>query len=135
MPRMIVSLIQVRSLTWVTVRPAWRRACARPSPMLTTHLPRAGSGRRVVPGVAVGQEPVGFLGAPGAPGVRVDRHYVAQHRVHDPPGGLDGVLAGEQLPLAVESGADQPVVGAHVAAGPLGEGQVVHLRLPPRARL
>src|SRR5262245_6954654 len=39
MPLMIVSLIRVRSLTWVTVRPAWWRASARASPMATPRLP------------------------------------------------------------------------------------------------
>jgi len=34
----------------------------------------------------------------------------AEHRVDDLPRGLDGVLPGEQPPLVVERGADQPVV-------------------------
>src|SRR5215471_6626311 len=35
---MMVSLMQVRWLTWVTVRPARRRASVRSAPMLTTRL-------------------------------------------------------------------------------------------------
>jgi hypothetical protein len=34
----MVSLMHVRWLTWVTVRPAWRRAYARPAPILTARL-------------------------------------------------------------------------------------------------
>src|SRR5215831_1655502 len=50
MPRMIVSLIRVRRLTSVTLRPARQRACARSSPMLTARLhcrtaPRAAPAR------------------------------------------------------------------------------------------
>src|SRR3981081_1516809 len=41
MPRMMVSRMRVRSLTWVTVRPESRRACARVAPMLMTHLHRS----------------------------------------------------------------------------------------------
>jgi hypothetical protein len=37
-PRMIVYLMQVRWLTCVMVRPAWRRAAAGTSPMLTRRL-------------------------------------------------------------------------------------------------
>jgi len=35
---MIDSLIRVCWLSWVTVRPAWRRASASESPMLTLRL-------------------------------------------------------------------------------------------------
>jgi hypothetical protein len=38
MPTMMVALMQVRSLTWVTVRPASRRAFARVSPMVMARL-------------------------------------------------------------------------------------------------
>ena len=65
----------------------------------------------------------------------MDRHGVAEHRVHDLPGGLDGVLHRELHALAVQRGADQPVVGALVAPGPVGERQVFGLRLPAGARL
>src|ERR1700730_537005 len=41
MPRMMVSRMRVRSLTWVTVRPESRRAFARVAPMLMTHLHRS----------------------------------------------------------------------------------------------
>src|SRR5215467_8538123 len=90
---------------------------------------------RVVPCVPVGQQPVGLLRPPGTLGVGVDRRYVAEHRVHDLPRGLHGVLAGEQPALVVQRGADQPVVGPLVAAGLLGERQVLRLGLPPGARL
>src|SRR5450759_5817715 len=39
MPRMIVSLMRVLWLTCVMVRPAWLRASAKASPMLTPRLP------------------------------------------------------------------------------------------------
>src|SRR5262249_62032203 len=74
------------------------------------------SARRVVPGVPVGQQPVRFLGAPAALGVGVDRHGVAEYRVHDPPGGLDGVLPGELPALPLQPRAVQPVVRALLAA-------------------
>src|SRR5260370_38352683 len=41
MPRMMVSRMRVRSLTWVTVRPESRRAFARVAPMVMTHLHRS----------------------------------------------------------------------------------------------
>src|SRR5262249_5083470 len=75
----------------------------------------------VVPGVPVGQQPVRLLGAPAALGVGVDWRGVTEHRVDDLPGRLDGVLLGEQPALALQGGADQLVVGALVAAGPLVE--------------
>src|SRR5215472_8023952 len=89
----------------------------------------------VVPGVPVGQQPVGLLRAPGPAGIRVDGRDVADDRVDDPPGGLDGVLPGEKHTLPVQRSADQPVVRALVAAGPLGERQVFGLRLPARTGL
>src|SRR5215469_16356947 len=89
----------------------------------------------VVPGVAFGQEPVCLLRAPGPAGVGVGGYLVAEDGVDDAPGVLDGVLAGEELPLALQRGADEPVVGALVAAGVLGEGQVLGLGFPARAGL
>src|SRR5215468_568916 len=141
-------------VTWTGARPSLRAANrpANPPPTITTRWepdvaamarpdlfvlygPRGWSARRVVPAVPVGQQPVRLLRAPGPAGVRVDGRDVAEHRVDDPPGGLDGVLAGEELPFAVEGGADQPVVRALVAAGLLGEGQLLGLRLPAGAGL
>ena len=71
-----------------------------------------------MPGVPVGEQPVGLLRAPAALGVGVDRGHVAEHRVHDLPRVLDGVLAGkkpgagwepqtEELTFAQEPGSDQ----------------------------
>src|SRR5215471_14457169 len=94
-----------------------------------------GSACRVVPGVPVGEQPVGFLGAPAALGVGVDGRGVAEYWVHDLPGGLDRVLPGEQPALVVERGTDQPVVGALVGPGLLRERQFFGLRLPARAWL
>ena len=141
-------------VTWTGARPSLRAANrpANPPPTITTRREpdlaamarpdlsfcdglRVGQPVRVVPGVPIGQQPVGLLGTPAALGVGVDRRGVAEHRVHDLPGGLDGVLPGEQPALPVQRGADQPVVGALVTAGPLGERQVLHLRLPAGARL
>src|SRR5262249_19694920 len=105
---------------------------AKPPPMITTRrrpswsfmarptscsARTCGSACRVVPGVPVGQQPVGLLGTPAALGVGVHRHHVTEHRIHDLPGVLDGVLPGEQPALIVERGADQPVIRALVAAG------------------
>src|SRR5215467_6445754 len=89
----------------------------------------------VVPGVPLGQQPVRLLRPPGPAGIRVDGRDVAEDRIDDPPGGLDGVLPGEKHTLPVQRGADQPVVRALVAAGPLGERQVFGLRLPARTGL
>src|SRR5215467_11664925 len=89
----------------------------------------------VVPGVPLRQQPVRLLRPPGPAGIRVDGRDVAEDRVDDPPGSLDGVLPGEKHAVAVQGGADQPVVWALVAAGPLGERQVLGLRLPPGAGL
>src|SRR5262252_5866860 len=124
---------------------------AKPPPMITTRrwlpwsliarpaslvLSAAGpSACRVVPGVPVGEQPVGLLRAPGTLGVGVDGHGVAEHRVDDLPGVLDGVLPGEQPALVVQRGADQPVVGTLVAAGLLGERQFLRLGLPAGPRL
>src|SRR5215470_19915386 len=102
---------------------AWRARCA------------GSSACGVVPGVPLGQQPVRLLRPPGPAGIRVDGRDVTEHRVHDPPGGLDGVLPGEKHTLPVQRGADQPVVRALVAAGPLGERQVLGLRLPARTGL
>src|SRR5580698_5008125 len=60
-----------------------------------------GSARRVVPGVAALQQPVGLLRSPGALGVRMHRRDVAEHRVHDLPGRLDRALIGEQPAVPV----------------------------------
>src|SRR5260370_12779372 len=54
MLRMIVSRMQVRSLTWVTVMPAGRRPAARVSPMLTESPQRMG----VRPLPSVGSRPL-----------------------------------------------------------------------------
>src|SRR5215468_6641298 len=124
---------------------------AKPPPMITTRRrlswsfmarptscsvrSSGGSACRVVPGVPVGEQPVGLLGTPAALGVGVDRHDVTEHRVDDLPGVLDGVLPGEQPALIVERGSDQPVVGALVAAGLLRERQFFGLRLPAGPRL
>src|SRR5262249_28219341 len=128
---------------------------AKPPPMITTRrrlswsfmarptscsvLTPGGAAPRVAcpvgPGVPVGEEPVGFLRAPAALGVRVDRDDVTEHRVHDLPRGLDGVLPGEQPPFAVQRGADQPVVGALVTARLLRERQFLGLWLSPGSRL
>src|SRR6516165_4699762 len=96
----------------VVIRSRWACSMSSPGPSATS-----GMSRRVVPGVAVGQEPVGSFGAPGPAGVGVDRDLVAEHRVDDLPGGLDGVLAGELPAFALQRGADQPVVGTLVTAG------------------
>src|SRR6185437_5305268 len=57
------------------------------------------------------------------------------YRVHDLPGILDGLLAGEQPALPVQRGTDQPVIRPLVATRPLREGQLLHLRLPADTRL
>ena len=80
--------------------------------------------------VGLGQQRVGLLGPPAAPGVGEDRRRVAEHGLDHPPGGLDRLLAGEQPPLAVQRGADQAVVGPHVGRRLLGEREVLGLRLP-----
>src|SRR5215471_14440350 len=115
-----------RRLSWSSMAPPACLSCPA--------IP-GGSACRVVPGVPVRQQPVGFLGAPAALGVGVDGGDVAEDRVDDRPGGLDGVLPGEQPPLAVQRGADQPVVGTLVAAGLLRERQVLGLWLPAGPRL
>src|SRR5215467_6156926 len=89
----------------------------------------------VVPGVPFGQQAVRLLGAPAALGVGVEGHDVAEHRVDDPPCGLDGVLLSEQPALPLQRGADQPVIGALIAAGMLGERQLLGLRFPADAWL
>jgi hypothetical protein len=61
----------------------------------------------------------------------VDGNGVAEHWVDDLPGRLDGVLVGEQPPVPVQSGADEPVIGTDVGSGLLGEGELFWLRLPP----
>src|ERR1700744_1956924 len=93
-----------------------------------------GLGRPVVPGL-VPWEQRGRVGTPGASGVRQHRSHVADDRVDDPPGRLHRVLLREQPALAVQRGADQPVVGAHVRAWVLDERQVLHLGRPGRPRL
>src|SRR5690348_5286234 len=140
-------------VTWTGARPSARTANrpAKPPPMITTRrwLPwslmarpaslvvsgTGGSACRVVPGVPVGEQAVRFLGPPGAPGVRVHGHGIAEHRVHDLPRRLDSVLPGEQPALVVERGADQPVVGALIAARLLRERQFFGLWLPAGPRL
>ncbi len=60
----------------------------------------------------------------GTPGVgRVgDRDVVVgEHGVHDPPGGLDAVLAGEQEVLAGHGVAEEPLVGGHLVGLVVGE--------------
>jgi len=77
-----------------------------------------------VPGVPLGQQPVGVLGSPAAAGIRLDRDDRPEHRVDHPPGCLHGLLVGEQPPLPGQGGADQPVVRAHVGPRLLGEREV-----------
>src|SRR4249920_10864 len=118
---------------------------ANPPPMITTrrwlpcsfmarsdHVVLDGwirSAGRIVPAVPAGQQPAGFGRAPAAPGVGVYGRDVAEHRVDDPPGGLDGVLTGKQPAVPVQGRADEPVVRAHVRAGLPGERQILQQRL------
>ncbi len=59
------------------------------------------------------------------------RHRIAEHRVDDLPGRLDGVLPGEQPAVPVQCRADEPVVGADVGPGLLREPELLGLRFPP----
>src|SRR6266545_8267122 len=60
---------------------------------------------------AVGAELVGLFRAPGARFVLVQRGGVTQDRFHHLPLGLHGVLAGEQLAVALQGVTEQPLVG------------------------
>lgn len=66
----------------------------------TSPFPLLSSSGRVVPRHVVRQEAVGLRGTPAAAGVDIDRNDVAEYRVHDAPGGLDGVLPGEEPAIA-----------------------------------
>src|SRR5215470_123817 len=55
---MIVCLMPVRWPTWATVRPAWRRASARASPMLILHLPAVSPRARPNRGAPEGHAPI-----------------------------------------------------------------------------
>ena len=109
-------------------RPARPRP-ARPRPVAVRDL-----SDRVVPGLVRRQQRA-RVRSPAAASVGNHRAHVAEYGIDDPPGGLHRVLLGEQPALAVESGADKPVVGAHVRPGMLGEGKFLHLRLPAATRL
>jgi hypothetical protein len=93
----------------------------------------SGLARGVEPVLAGGEEGGGLVRAPAAPWVGVDRDHVAEHRVDDPPGRFDRGLRGEQPALAVQRGADEPVVGAQVGAGLFGEPEVLDGWLPADA--
>ena len=83
-----------------------------------TGLPLSPPGRaRVLGPAAVGPPPSG----PGAPGVRVHGDRVTENGVHDRPRCFYGGLAGEQPAVAVEGGADEPVVGTDIRSGLLRE--------------
>src|SRR6266496_4989837 len=73
---------------------------------------------------AVGAELVGLFRAPGARFVLVQRGGVTQDRFHDLPLGLDGVLAGEQLAVALQGVAEQPLVGWPVLPRLVGSDQL-----------
>src|ERR1700728_145894 len=98
-----------------------------------TDRPAAGSVGWVVPGLTVRQQAGGLIGTPAAPGIGVHGTHVAEHRVDDPPGRFDRGLRGEQPALPVEGGADEPVVGAQVVAGVLGELKILDGGLPADA--
>jgi H+/Cl- antiporter ClcA len=70
--------------------------------------------RRVVPGLAAGNQAGRAGRAPAATSVRLDRYHVAENWLHDPPRRLDRVLAREQITFAVQRGSDQPVVWPHL---------------------
>src|SRR6266511_3269071 len=72
---------------------------------------------------AVGAELVGLFRAPGARFVLVQRGGVTQDRFHHLPLGLHGVLAGEQLAVALQGVTEQPLVGWPVLPLPVGGGQ------------
>src|SRR3954451_18385033 len=138
----------IRTTTWGTrsraSRPTTRGASAETSATtkrLLSALVRSSADTGVsstgglVPHVALGQKPVAVLRAPAAPRVRLHRDHVAEHRIDDPPGGLDRLLLGEQPALPGQRGADQPVVGAHAGSRLLGERQVFGLGDPGHTRL
>ena len=85
--------------------------------------------RGVVPAGPVGTVACRPPRGPSFRGVPVDGDHVASTG-STPPGGLDG-LAGEGQPISVQRRLDEPVVGTHVGAGFLGEGQILQLRDPP----
>ena len=71
-PRMIVSRMQVRWLTCVMVRPAWRRAAAGTSPMLTRRLRCPIAPRTAYGAVAVTDSfSLGFSHRERSPGVGI----------------------------------------------------------------
>ncbi len=57
---------------------------------------------------------VGLGRPPGALLVGVDSDDVIENRVHDPPGRLDGILSREQLGVALDRVAEEPLVGRHL---------------------
>src|SRR6266511_3241830 len=73
---------------------------------------------------AVGAELVGLFRAPGARFVLVQRGGVTQDRFHHLPLGLHGVLAGEQLAVALQGVTEQPLVGWPVLPLPVGGDQL-----------
>jgi H+/Cl- antiporter ClcA len=85
--------------------------------------------RRVVPGLAAGNQAGRAGRTPAATGVRLERYHVAENRLHDPPRRLDRVLAREQITFAVERRSDQPVIGPHLLRpGRPAEVQFAYLR-------
>src|SRR5262245_29375091 len=60
---------------------------------------------------------------------------VAEDGIDNTPGGLHCILACEREVHALQRRTDEPVVRSHVRAGVYGEGQLLDLRLPTRARL
>ena len=89
-PRMIVSRMQVRWLTCVMVRPAWRRAAAGTSPMLTRRLRCPIAPRTAYGAVAVTDSfSLGFSHRERSPGVGI-RLPAGENR-----GGLPGLPVAE----------------------------------------
>src|SRR5271166_2554514 len=122
--------------SWSFITRRWL-ACsfmARPRFRLS-FIAACGSACRVVPRFLAGQEPLGLLGTPAAPGVGVHGDDIAEHRVDDLPRGFHGVLPGKQPAVPVERRADEPVVRADVRPGLLRERQLLRLWLPARTRL
>jgi hypothetical protein len=68
---------------------------------------------------AAGRESRRLTGAPRSRPVLVDGHGAVEHRLDDPLGCLDRVLAGEQARVAVECVAEQPLVGCRQRLGPM----------------